>query len=53
MTGLFDLPSFTGSLEITSTEPIVTLSLNAEADPVLSSLPLGEVEESAVAGTDP
>ncbi len=47
MAGLFSLTSFTGSLEITSKEPIVTLSLNAEAAPVFSSLPPGEVEESA------
>ena len=47
MAGLFDLSSFSGSLEITSREPIVTLSLNAEAAPVFSSLPPGEVEESA------
>ena len=44
MEGLFDLTSFSGSLEITSTEPIVTLSLNAEAAPVFSSLPPGELE---------
>ncbi len=47
MVGLFDLTSFTGSLEITSTEPIVTLSINAEADPVFSSLPPGELDEFA------
>ncbi len=41
---LFGLTSFTGSLEITSTEPIVSLSINAEADPVFSSLPPGELE---------
>ena len=41
---LFDLTSFNGSLEITSTEPIVTLSINAEAAPVFSSLPPGELE---------
>ena len=46
MAGLFGLPSFTGSLEITSTEPIVTLSLNAEAAPVFSSLPPGEIPAS-------
>ena len=40
-------PSFTGSLEITSTEPIVTLSINAEAAPVFSSLPPGELDEFA------
>ena len=43
MVSLFGLSSFTGSLEITSTEPIVTLSLNFEADPVFSSLPPGEI----------
>ncbi len=41
---LFGLTSFSGSLEITSTELIVTLSLNAEATPVFSSLPPGEVD---------
>ena len=49
MARLFDLPSFTGSLEVTSTEPIVTLSLNNEAAPVFSSLPPGEVDASATA----
>ena len=44
MEGLFDLSSFTGSLEVTSTAPIVSLSLNNEADPVFSSLPPGEVD---------
>ena len=43
MAGLFTSSSFTGSLEITSSEPIVSLSLNAEAAPVFSSLPPGEV----------
>ena len=42
MAELFDLTSFTGSVEVTSTEPIVSLSLNFEADPVFSSLPPGE-----------
>ena len=44
MAPLFGLSSFTGSLEITSTEPIVTLSINAEAAPVFSSLPPGELD---------
>ncbi|MDE0166287.1 MAG: PQQ-dependent sugar dehydrogenase [Bryobacterales bacterium] len=44
---LFDIGSFAGSLEVTSTEPIVSLSINAEAAPVFSSLPPGEVDESA------
>ena len=47
MAPLFDLPSFTGSLEVTSTEPIVSLSLNFEADPVFSSLPPGELDAAA------
>ena len=47
MVDLFDLTSFTGSLEITSTEPIVSLSLNAEAAPVFSSLPPGELDADA------
>ncbi len=35
--------SFTGSIVITSTSPIVSLSLNAEAFPVFSSLPPGDL----------
>ena len=50
MVDLFDLTSFTGSLEVTSTVPIVSLSLNNEADPVFSSLPPGELD-AAVQGT--
>ena len=46
MSALFGFTSFTGSLEVTSTEPIVSLSLNFEAAPVFSSLPPGEVDES-------
>ena len=51
MSELFDLTSFTGSLEVTSTEPIVSLSLNFEADPVFSSLPPGELDASAQGST--
>ena len=47
MVDLFDLTSFNGSLEVTSTEPIVSLSLNNEADPVFSSLPPGELDAAA------
>ena len=47
MSPLFGLPSFSGSLEVTSTEPIVSLSLNNEADPVFSSLPPGDVDAAA------
>ena len=39
---LFGAIDFTGSLEVTSTEPIVSLSLNFEATPVFSSLPPGK-----------
>ena len=51
MAPLFGLPSFTGSLEVTSTEPIVTLSLNFEAAPVFSSLPPGEVDAADIPAT--
>ena len=47
MVDLFGLTSFSGSLEVTSTEPIVSLSLNFEADPVFSSLPPGELDTSS------
>ena len=51
MSELFDLTRFTGSIEVTSTEPIVSLSLNFEADPVFSSLPPGELDASAQGST--
>ena len=51
MLPLFDLSSFTGSIEVTSTEPIVSLSLNFEAAPVFSSLPPGELDASAQGST--
>ena len=51
MESLFGLTSFTGSIEVTSTEPIVSLSLNFEADPVFSSLPPGELDASAQGST--
>ena len=51
MAPLFGLPSFTGSVEVTSTEPIVTLSLNFEAAPVFSSLPPGELDAAAQGST--
>jgi hypothetical protein len=40
---LLGLPSFTGFVEITSTIPIISLSLNAEVFPVFSSLPPGDL----------
>ena len=51
MASLFGLTSFTGSVEVTSTVPIVSLSLNFEADPVFSSLPPGELDASAQGST--
>ena len=51
MAELFGLTSFTGSIEVTSTEPIVSLSINFEADPVFSSLPPGELDASAQGST--
>ena len=52
MSELFDLSSFTGSIEVTSTVPIVSLSLNFEADPVFSSLPPGEIIDIPLAPAD-
>ena len=51
MSELFDLTSFTGSIEVTSTEPIVSLSINLEAAPVFSSLPPGELDAAAQGST--
>ena len=47
MAPLFALSSFAGSLKITSTAPIVSLSLNFEAAPVFSSLPPEELDAAA------
>lgn len=43
---LLGLVSFTGFVQITSTIPIISLSLNAEAFPVFSSLPPGDLPGS-------
>jgi hypothetical protein len=43
---LLGLQSFTGSVHITSTIPIISLSLNFEAFPVFSSLPPGDLPGS-------
>jgi hypothetical protein len=40
---LLGLQSFTGFVKITSTIPIVSLSLNFEAAPIFSSLPPGDL----------
>jgi hypothetical protein len=41
-----EYPNFTGSVEITSTSPILSFSLNAEAFPVFFSLPPGDLPSS-------
>ena len=51
MAPLFGLSSFSGSLEVASTAPIVSLSLNFEAAPVFSSLPPGELDAAAQGST--
>jgi len=43
---LLALGSLTGSIQISSTIPIVSLSLNFEAAPAFSSLPPGELDSS-------
>jgi|GEM_PF-1687664 len=43
---LLGLNSFSGFVEITATAPVVSLSLNAEAFPVFSSLPPGDADPS-------
>jgi len=48
---LLGLNSFTGSVQITSTVPIVSLSLNAEAFPVFSSLPPGDLPDGTPLAT--
>jgi hypothetical protein len=45
---LLGLSNFTGSVKITSTIPIISLSLNAEAFPVISSLPPGDLPVSTL-----
>jgi hypothetical protein len=45
---LLGLSNFIGAVKITSTIPIVSLSLNAEAFPVFSALPPGDLPGSTV-----
>jgi len=45
---LLGLTTFTGFVKITSNVPIVSLSLNAEAFPVFSSLPPGDLPSSTL-----
>jgi hypothetical protein len=40
---MLGLGSFIGSVQVSSTQPIVSLSLNAEAYPAFSSLPPGDL----------
>jgi hypothetical protein len=44
---LLGLQSFSGFVELTSTVPIISLSVNAEAFPVFSSLPPGDLPSTA------
>jgi hypothetical protein len=48
---LLGVSSFTGSVQITSTTPVVSLSLNFEAAPAFSSLPPGELESGTALAT--
>jgi Bacterial Ig-like domain (group 2)/Divergent InlB B-repeat domain len=50
---LLGLTSFAGSVQVTSTVPIVSLSLNAEDFPVFSSLPPGDVPAGTLLGSSP
>ena len=43
---MLGIPNFTGFVKIVSSIPIVSLSLNAEAFPVISSLPPGDLPAS-------
>ena len=45
------ITSFQGSIHIVSTVPVISLSLNFEADPVFSSLPPGDLDPSTVLAT--
>jgi len=50
---LLGLGSFSGSVQIVSTQPIVVLLLNAEAYPVFSSLPPADLPtQTVLAGVD-
>jgi hypothetical protein len=42
------LSSFVGSVQITSTIPIISLTLNAEAFPVFSALPPGDLPGTVI-----
>ena len=46
--GSLGFPNFTGFIKITSTIPILSLSLNAEAFPAFSALPPGDLPSSTV-----
>ena len=48
---LLGISSFTGSIQITSTVPIISLSLNSEAFPLISSLPPGELDDATPLAT--
>ena len=46
VSSLLGLPSFNGSVEVTSTVPILSLAINAEDFPVFSSLPPGDLPDA-------
>jgi hypothetical protein len=50
---LFGSQNFSGSIQIVSSVPIITLSLNFEAAPVFSSLPPGDLEGSTPLSATP
>ena len=45
---LLGIASFTGFVKITSTIPIISLSLNFEVAPIFSSLPPGDLPSTTV-----
>jgi len=45
---LLGLTDFTGFVKITSTIPIISLSLNFESAPVFSSLPPGDLPDTTL-----
>jgi hypothetical protein len=48
---LLGLGNFAGSVQIISTQPIINLELNAEAFPVFSSLPPGDLAPNTLLST--
>ena len=53
VSSLLGIASFSGSVQITSTLPIISMSLNFEAAPVFSSLPPGELDSATILSPGP